>query len=31
VVFIDQLVTAAASGGGLLSSPSMLVLVDALP
>jgi hypothetical protein len=31
VVIVDQLVSAAASGGGLLSSPSTLVLVDALP
>jgi hypothetical protein len=31
VTFIDQVVVGAASGGGLLSTPSTLVLVDDLP
>ena len=31
VSFVEQAVTAAAGGGGLLSSPSALVLVDEIP
>jgi len=31
VTFIDQLVAAAAGGGGVLSSPTLVPLVDAVP